>query len=203
VPVLPPDLAHLAVALPLLGAIALGAVRTRSLLHSDDGRAQLTHALARVAEVVPRTPAERRVWIVAAVSAGVTEEVTYRAFAMSFLASLFGNHNVIAIGVTSSAAFGLAHLYQGWRGVLFTALLGGSLAVVAVASGLFAAIVVHVIIDLRLLVVPVDVADAAGADAESGSPIRCGGWPPQCPYCPSPTGPCLEWSPSSPRTAGQ
>jgi CAAX protease family protein len=195
VPVVPSDLAHLAVALPLLGAIALGAVRTRALLYSDDGRAQVTNALQRVAEVVPRTRAERRVWIVAAVSTGVTEEVTYRAFAMSFLAGVFGNQNVIAIGVVSSAVFGLAHLYQGWRGVVFTTLLGAALAVVAVASGLLAAIIVHTIIDLRLLVVPVDVAEAVDAGTGDRSQIRCGGWPPRCPYCPSPTGPCLEWSP--------
>src|SRR2546423_408078 len=37
VPVLPSDLPHLAVALPMLGAIALGALRLRRLLHTDDG----------------------------------------------------------------------------------------------------------------------------------------------------------------------
>jgi membrane protease YdiL (CAAX protease family) len=164
VPVVPPDLAHLAVALPLLGAIALGAVRSRSLLYSPDGRAQVTDALRRVAEVVPRTRAERRAWVVAAVSTGVTDEVTYRAFAMSYLAAVFGTQNVLVIGVVSSALFGLAHLYQGWRGVVFTTTLGAALAVVAVASGLLTAIVLHVIIDLRLLVVPVDIAE--GVDAK-------------------------------------
>src|SRR4051812_29307087 len=202
VPVLPPDLAHLAVALPLLGAITLGAVRTRSLLYSDDGRTQLTHALQRVAEVVPRTRPERRAWVVAAVSTGVTEEVTYRALAMSFLASVFGNRNVVAVGLVSSLVFGLAHVYQGWRGVVFTTMLGAALAVVAVASGLFAAIILHAIIDLRLLVVPVDVAEAV--EARSGhEPVRCGGWPPRCPYCPSPTGPCLDSSASRPGAAGR
>jgi hypothetical protein len=42
-------------------------------------------------------------------------------------------------------------------------MLGAALAVVAVASGLVAAIVVHAIIDLRLLVVPVDIAEAVDA----------------------------------------
>jgi hypothetical protein len=163
VPLVPPDLVHLAVALPLLGAIALGAVRTRSMLASDDGRAQVTDALQRVAEVVPRTRAERRAWIVTAMSTGLTDEVTYRAFAMSFLASMVGTHNVVVIGVVSSVLFGLAHVYQGWRGVVFTTMLGAALAVVAVAAGLVAAIVIHMIIDLRLLVVPVDVAEAVDA----------------------------------------
>jgi membrane protease YdiL (CAAX protease family) len=163
VPLLPPDVVHLAVALPFLGAIALGAVRTRSMLSSDDGRAQVTDALQRVAEVVPRTRAERRAWVVAAVSTGLTDEVTYRAFAMSFLAGMVGTQNALVIGVVSSVLFGLAHLYQGWRGVVFTTMLGGALAVVAVASGLLAAIVLHMIIDLRLLVVPVEVAEAVDA----------------------------------------
>jgi hypothetical protein len=163
VPIFPPDLAHLAVALPLLGALALGAVRTRSMLSSDDGRAQVAHALQRVAEVVPRTRAERRAWVVAALSTGLTDEVTYRAFAVTFLAGVLGEQNIVVIGIVSSALFGLAHLYQGWRGVVFTTMLGAALAVVAVASGLLAAIVVHVLIDVRLLVVPVDVAKAVDA----------------------------------------
>ncbi len=163
VPLLPADVVHLAVALPFLGAIALGAVRTRSMLSSDDGRAQVTDALQRVAEVVPRTRAERRAWVVAAMSTGVTDEVTYRAFVMSFLAGVVGTQNVLVIGVVSSVLFGLAHLYQGWRGVVFTTMLGGALAIVAVASGLLAAIVLHMIIDLRLLVVPVEVAEAVDA----------------------------------------
>lgn len=163
VPLVPSDPVHLAVAVPLLGAIALGAVRTRSMLSSDIGRAQVTDALQRVAEVVPRTHAERRAWVVAAVSTGLTDELTYRAFAMSFLAAMVGKQNVVVIGVGSAALFGLAHVYQGWRGVVLTTMLGAALAVVAVASGLVAAIVVHAIIDLRLLVVPVDIAEAVDA----------------------------------------
>ena len=166
VPLLPPDLVHLAVALPFVGAIALGAVRTRSLLSSDDGRAQVTDALQRVAEVIPRTRGERRTWAIAAVSTGLTDELTYRAFALSFLAGIFGTQNVVAIGVGSSVLFGLAYLYQGWRGFVLTTMLGAALAVVAVASGLLTAIVMHALIDLRLLVIPVGLAE--GADAKRG-----------------------------------
>src|SRR5205085_12558994 len=112
-------------------------------------------------------PADRRAWAVASVTSGITEELVYRAFAVSFFASVFGNSNVVAIAIASSALFGLAHLYQGWRGMVFTALTGAVLAGVAVASGLIVAIVVHALIDLRLLVVPGDLADAA-ASAEAG-----------------------------------
>jgi membrane protease YdiL (CAAX protease family) len=163
---IPPTLGRLAVAVPLLGGIALGAVRMHALCQSAEGRANVLHALRRVAPLVPRTPAERRAWVVASVSAGVTEELAYRAFAVAFFASVFGNSNIGAIAIASSALFGLAHLYQGWRGVLFTALLGALLTGVAVASGLVIAMVAHTLIDLRLLIVPRELAAAAEAETE-------------------------------------
>jgi hypothetical protein len=91
VPVLPPDLGRLAVSVPVLGAIALGAVRMRASLETEDGRKQLTDALTRVAELVPRTRSERRAWVVASVSANVTEEATYRAFALAYLNNVFSH----------------------------------------------------------------------------------------------------------------
>jgi membrane protease YdiL (CAAX protease family) len=71
------------------------------------------------------------------------------------------------VGAISSVAFALAHVYQGWRGVLFTSLLGALFAVVAAASGLLAAIVLHALLDLRLLLVPRDVADAVESNVAS------------------------------------
>ncbi|NER44724.1 hypothetical protein G3M54_33290 [Bacillus megaterium NBRC 15308 = ATCC 14581] len=33
--------------------------------------------------------------------------------------------STVAIGIISSLLFGIVHLYQGWKGVLFTSYLGG------------------------------------------------------------------------------
>ena len=50
--------------------------------------------------------------------------------------------------------FGLAHLYQGWKGIAATFVLGLALtAVYLVSRSLIAAIVFHAIIDLNALVV--------------------------------------------------
>ncbi len=162
-PLVAPTPARLAVSVPVLGGIALGAVRMHALCQSVEGRADVLHALRRVAPLVPRTTLERRAWVVASVSAGITEELTYRAFALAFFASIFGNANLAPIAIASCALFGLAHLYQGWRGVVLTALMGALLAGVAVASGLVVAMIAHTLIDLRLLVVPGELASAAEA----------------------------------------
>lgn len=165
-----PSAGRLAIAAPLLGGVALGAVRMHALCQSEEGRTQVLVALRRVALLVPRTPTDRRAWVAASVSAGITEELVYRAFAVSFFAAIFGNTNIAAIALASSALFGLAHLYQGWRGVVFTAFVGAVLAGIAVASGLLVAMVIHTLIDLRLLVVPPDLAAAASSHAEVEAP---------------------------------
>ena len=52
-------------------------------------------------------------------------------------------------------AFGLAHLYQGVRGVLLTGVLGAYLAWLTISSGsLLPAMAIHALIDLRVLALP-------------------------------------------------
>jgi len=57
--------------------------------------------------------------------------------------------------VVTAAAFGFAHLYQGTRGVLLTGLVGAYLAWLTLSTGsLLPAIVIHALIDLRVLALP-------------------------------------------------
>lgn len=154
-PLLPPTAMRSLIIVPLLGGCCVGTLRLRAMMHGDAAdRRRALDALRHVAPLVPRTPVERRAWAVAAISSGVTEEMMYRAFAMSFVADVAGHGAVPAIALVPALLFGLAHLYQGPRGVVLTACLGLVLAVVAVVAGLIAAIVVHAVIDLRLLTVP-------------------------------------------------
>jgi membrane protease YdiL (CAAX protease family) len=65
-------------------------------------------------------------WVVAAFG----EEIFYRGYIMKRLAALFGGSNNawIAGAVLSSAAFGIAHFYQGISGVISTGTVGFILA---------------------------------------------------------------------------
>jgi membrane protease YdiL (CAAX protease family) len=57
--------------------------------------------------------------------------------------------------LVAAAGFGLAHAYQGVAGVLTTGVLGGVLAAVYLQTGsLLLPVVLHVVIDLRFLLVP-------------------------------------------------
>jgi membrane protease YdiL (CAAX protease family) len=89
---------------------------------------------------------ELAVFVPVAITAGVWEELLYRGFLIWFLAPTTGLAGAVLI---SSAIFGLGHAYQGWRGVLTTALVGLIFAVLYVASGsLWWLMLAHAIVDI-------------------------------------------------------
>jgi len=61
-------------------------------------------------------------WVVG----GFLEEMTFRGFLITRIRSILGNHATgTAVGlIVASAAFGRAHQYQDWSGVLSTGLIG-------------------------------------------------------------------------------
>ena len=103
---------------------------------------------------MPRTIGERRTWVLVAITAGVTEELIYRGFVLSVLAHLWPSADTFTLLVFGGIIFGLAHLYQGAKCVILTGLLGVVLGEVMIGAGLFAAMFVHALIDLRVLLIP-------------------------------------------------
>lgn len=154
-------------AVPFAGGLALGAVRVRRMARTDEGRAHLRRALCPVALVVPRTHDERTAWIVASITAGITEEMIYRGFVVGYVVDQAGLRDFVTVTVVSSVLFGLAHAYQGVRGVVLTSAIGAGLLLVAATAGLLVAMLLHVLLDVRLLVVPADIAETVDI---SGSP---------------------------------
>jgi membrane protease YdiL (CAAX protease family) len=60
---------------------------------------------------------------------------------------------MIATGILATVIFGLAHAYQGWKGIVQTSLLGGVFMGLFIASGsLLPCMVLHALVDLRFLV---------------------------------------------------
>jgi membrane protease YdiL (CAAX protease family) len=148
---------------PGLPALGLGAMASGDLLMATarlGGAAvvvlvafHLTMRVARIdespllAELLPRTAHERRLFAGLALFAGFGEEVVFRGFLLAALTAPLGG--VWLALLVSSLAFGVLHSYQGPVGMLRTACLGGVLGASVVLDGsLWPAIVAHVLIDL-------------------------------------------------------
>jgi CAAX protease family protein len=101
--------------------------------------------------LMPETTREK-LWALfgLAPTAGLCEEFLYRGFLLAEASSWF--HSVVWGVVVSSAAFGLAHLYQGANGAFRAALLGALLAYPVVRTGsLYPSITAHFLIDATAL----------------------------------------------------
>jgi membrane protease YdiL (CAAX protease family) len=111
--------------------------------------------------LLPRTARERRLFAVVGVTAGVCEEWLYRGFFLALVAAVAPGLPGPVLVVVAALAFGLAHAYQGVTGVVTTGALGGVLAAVYLSSGsLLLPVLLHVVIDLRFLLVPASALPA-------------------------------------------
>ncbi|NIP59581.1 MAG: CPBP family intramembrane metalloprotease [Gemmatimonadetes bacterium] len=98
-------------------------------------------------KLLPRSAFEKTLFVGVSFSAGLGEELAYRAYAIPVLAGLLGTDWGAA--VLSSGIFGLLHAYQGQIGVVRTGLMGLVLAGVFLVSGsVWPAVAAHVLIDL-------------------------------------------------------
>ncbi len=111
--------------------------------------------------LLPRTTAERRLFMLVGVTAGVCEEWLYRGFLLAVVAAVGGGLPTPALVAIGALAFGLAHAYQGVVGVVTTGVLGGVLAAVYLSTGsLLLPVLLHAVIDLRFLLVPASALPA-------------------------------------------
>jgi membrane protease YdiL (CAAX protease family) len=126
-------------------------------------RRALAVQLRPVAALLPRTPTERRVFALLALTAGICEELLYRGFGLAALRWAVPDIGQPALIVVTAAAFGLAHLYQGRLGVTLTGLLGAYFAWIAIATGsLVPVMLLHALLDLRILGLPLDAVPFPG-----------------------------------------
>ncbi len=89
------------------------------------------------------------------VASSFGEELVYRGFLTSRLATVFGasRSGWIWAGVVSSIVFGLAHFSWGWMGVVQTTFMGGALVATwrKFEGNLWVVILAHAIMDLTLM----------------------------------------------------
>lgn len=117
------------------------------------------------APFLPRDTSEFRLFILVAITAGLCEELLYRGYLMRYLGSVMG---AWALPV-HALAFGLAHAYQGPKGVLKTFVAGLLLGALTLGSGsLWPSVVLHAFTDFNAARVFRAARRAGGS--ESGGP---------------------------------
>lgn len=136
----------------LIGALIGLAAGVAFSLGTAQGREFSRQTLKGFEPMLPESRRER--WLFAAVSltAGICEELLWRGFLFAALERYApGIHPAFQIAA-SALLFGVAHAYQGIRGILSTGLLGLFFAYLYVKTGsLLIPIIVHALIDLRVL----------------------------------------------------
>jgi membrane protease YdiL (CAAX protease family) len=139
---------QLAVGVIVTVAVALMSVRQlRAISRLTAGsREKLRGRLAGVADILPHNDPEYRWFLALSVTAGVCEELLYRGFLTWVLGAYVG---VPAALLLVAVGFGLAHAYQGRRGMLKTAAVGLVLGAIVLASGwLVPAMISHALVDI-------------------------------------------------------
>lgn len=143
----------------IVGSLASALLTTRSEHQARKKSPQgVRTGPGNIQPLLPRNRDERLWTALLSVNAGLTEEIAFRLLLPVLFWLVLGNAAVSLI--LSVVVFGLAHLYQGWPGVLATAVAGALLMFVYLLTGsLWAAIVVHVVFDLSTLAIAPWYAD--------------------------------------------
>jgi membrane protease YdiL (CAAX protease family) len=112
---------------------------------AGERREKLRQRLQAVADVLPHNESEYRWFVVLSATAGVCEELLFRGYLTWLLGAYVG---VPAALLLIAVGFGLAHAYQGARGMLKTGAVGLVLGAIVLATGwLGPAMIIHALVD--------------------------------------------------------
>lgn len=133
---------------------ALQFLAVRKLLGPGEERVEKRGRFFAISErIMPRTVRELLVFAALACTAGISEEFLYRGFVFAAFVRMVVNYGspTAPAAILSSLWFGLAHLYQGRRGLITTFVVGLILVSVRIWTGsLLPVIVAHAGIDLTV-----------------------------------------------------
>ncbi len=102
--------------------------------------------------LIPTTTKERWLAVGMSVTAGITEELFFRAMLPALLFLVTGNV-AVSMGL-ALLVFGIEHLYGGWKVVLATTVIGWVFLKLFMSSGtIFVPMAVHALLDINGLIV--------------------------------------------------
>jgi membrane protease YdiL (CAAX protease family) len=96
---------------------------------------------------MPSTGTERTWWIIVAILAGITEEITWRGVQAALAIAL--TRNILIAILFCSISFGVGHIIQGWKTVVIIFVFAvGFHALVWLSGSLYVAMAVHIAYDV-------------------------------------------------------
>jgi membrane protease YdiL (CAAX protease family) len=155
------DFARSSLGLPLVLGLCIGiALPVLLAWMNPKVRARQASQLGNLAFFAPQGARERAWFVGVALSAGFCEEVIFRGFLIRYLTKLLGDvHPAMAV-VLAALVFGLDHGYQGWMGILTTAILALLFSFLFISSGtLWLPIMIHALFDLRFLLLSTNASE--------------------------------------------
>ena len=118
-----------------------------------------TVVLGDIQALLPRNGAETGLCALLSINAGVGEELFFRLLLPLLIATLTGDPRLGFLA--AGAIFGLAHVYQGWVGIVATTIIGLVLTAIYLWVGqLWIAMAVHAAFDLVGLVIRPSISRA-------------------------------------------
>ena len=131
------------------GGIGFYAHQARTVAASPDAQASLRKQIEsqpNVRMILPVTVREAREFRAVAITAGICEEVLSRGYLLWYLQSLGLGRGAVVVAIV---AFGLAHAFQGIRGIVGTGITGAVFMGLYLLTGsIVAPIVLHATVDL-------------------------------------------------------
>lgn len=135
----------------LLGAVVGGTLLTVIGVRSARAEGGVV-MVGDIASLLPRNRPELAWGAALSINAGVVEEALFRLALPALLVIVTGEP--LSAFVLAALVFGALHAYQGWLGVVATSVVGLLFTTLYVVSGsILLAMLVHVLFDLRTLVV--------------------------------------------------
>ena len=123
-------------------------VRQRGSITTDETvRQKVRERLAPVVRLMPASRAEFALFAVLACTAGICEEFLFRGYLLWYGSQFMP---VLWAGALQAVLFGVAHFYQGRRGIVLTGFAGVFLTAVTFVSGsIWPAVLIHALMDLN------------------------------------------------------
>jgi len=131
----------------LVVAVIYLLILIKTIQASEELRAEVIKKTEAFKDILPTTKNEMLVFtLIVSVTAGVCEELIFRAYLFTLLDSHLG---VVAAILLSSLIFGLWHLYLGWQEVIRTSVMGAVFCGIYIFTGnIILPILVHIFVDV-------------------------------------------------------